>query len=220
MVESILTREILKKYLRCKVIFLIKLKAVLSQCVETGIRAGINFLDTSPFYGDGKSEEVLGEALRRIPRHCYYIATKCGRYSSDWTKAFDFTEQRVLSEFDNSLRRLQLHSVDILHVHDFEYCQSPAYIAKTTLPAVLKIVQSGRAKYIGITGYPLEEFQKVLDQTPVKVDVVLSYSRNVLVDMSLKVSVNERLYLLISLISLVYHSRTTYRTLRPRVLVS
>ena len=122
-----------------------------------------------------------------MPRHCYYIATKVGRYSSDWTKAFDFTPDRVIQEFDKSLQRLQLSSVDILHVHDFEYCQSPEYIAKTTLPAVLKIVQSGRAKYIGITGYPLQEFQKVLDQTPVKVNVVLSYCRNTLVDMSLQV---------------------------------
>ena len=151
------------------------------------MKSGINFIDTSPFYGDGASEEVLGLALRRIPRHCYYIATKVGRYSSDWTKAFDFTEDRVIREFDISLKRLQLNKVDILHVHDFEYCQSPFYIATTTLPAVLKIVKSGRAKYIGITGYPLEEFQKVLDQTPVKVNVVLSYSRFTLIDMSLKV---------------------------------
>ena len=159
----------------------------LCQCVETGIKSGINFIDTSPFYGDGKSEEVLGETLTRVPRHTYYIATKVGRYSSDWTKAFDFTPERILKEFDNSLKRLQLSRVDILHVHDFEYCQSPEYIAKTTLPAVLQIVQSGRARYIGITGYPLEEFTKVLDKTPIKVDVVLSYSRNSLVDMTLKV---------------------------------
>ena len=79
--------------------------------------------------------------------------------------------------------------MDILHVHDFEYCQSPEYIAKTTLPAVLQIVQSGRARYIGITGYPLEEFTKVLDKTPINVDVVLSYSRNSLVDMTLKVCI-------------------------------
>ena len=42
-------------------------------------------------------------------------------------------------------------------------------------------------RYIGITGYPLEEFQKVLDQTPVKVNAVLSYCRNTLIDCTLKV---------------------------------
>ena len=37
---------------------------------------GLNYVDTSPGYGEGKSEEVLGMALRRVPRHTYYIATK------------------------------------------------------------------------------------------------------------------------------------------------
>ena len=166
------------------------------EVVETGIKSGINFIDTSPFYGDGKSEEVLGTCLRRIPRHCYYIATKVGRYSSDWTKAFDFTPERVIAEFDNSLKRLQLSSVDILHVHDFEYCQNPEYIAKSTLPALLKIVQSGKARYIGITGYPLEEFVKVLDKTPIKVNAVLSYCRNTLIDCKLKVIGNILLILM------------------------
>ena len=157
------------------------------QCVEVGIKSGINLIDTSAAYGDGKSEQVLGEALRRVPRHTYYISTKVGRYRSDLTD-FDYSPERVTHEFDNSLRRLQLSAVDILHVHDFEFCQNPEYIAKTTIPAVLQIVRSGRARYIGITGYPLKEFQKVLDNTPVKVDVVLSYCRNTLIDITLKVS--------------------------------
>merc|ERR1712112_771033 len=155
------------------------------QCVEVGIKSGINLIDTSAAYGDGKSEQVLGEALRRVPRHTYYISTKVGRYRSDLTD-FDYSPERVTHEFDNSLRRLQLSAVDILHVHDFEFCQNPEYIAKTTIPAVLQIVRSGRARYIGITGYPLKEFQKVLDKTPVKVDVVLSYCRNTLIDITLK----------------------------------
>ena len=157
------------------------------ECVETGIKSGINFIDTSPGYGNGMSEEVLGECLRRIPRLCYYIATKCGRYNPDWPKTFDFTPERITREFENSLKRLQLSSVDILHVHDIEYCQSPSYIAKITLPAVVNIVQSGKARFIGITGYPIEEFVKVLDQTPIKVNAILSYCRNTLIDCKLKV---------------------------------
>ena len=52
-------------------------------------------------------------------------------------------------------------------------------------------------RYIGITGYPLEEFQKVLDQTPVKVNAVLSYCRNTLIDCTLKVGNYEIFILLI-----------------------
>ena len=166
------------------------------ECVEQGIKSGINFVDTSPGYGNGMSEEVLGTCLRRIPRHCYYIATKCGRYNPDWPECFDFTPERITREFDNSLKRLQLSSVDILNVHDFEYCQSPSYIAKVTLPAVVKIVLSGKARFIGITGYPIQEFIKVLDQTPVKVNAILSYCRNTLIDCKLKVKKKRQLYFL------------------------
>ena len=137
----------------------------------------MNYIDTSPGYGEGKSEEVLGQALRRVPRHAYYIATKVGRYGADWKNAFDFSEERILAEFDKSLQRLQLTYVDLIQIHDFEFCQDPEKIAKLTLPVLEKIVKSGKARYIGITGYPLEEFHKVLDATETKVDTVLSYAR-------------------------------------------
>jgi len=156
------------------------------QCIETGIRSGVNYIDTAPFYGEGKSEEVLGQALRRVPRHAYYIGTKVGRYAADWNNAFDFTEERILAEFEKSLARLQLPYVDLIQIHDFEFCQDPEKIAMETLPVLEKIVKSGKARYIGITGYSLEEFHKVLDVTQVKVDTVLSYARNIFVDMSLQ----------------------------------
>ena len=145
--------------------------------MDLALRSGVNYIDTSPGYGEGMSEEVLGQALRRVPRHTYYIGTKVGRYGSDWPTTFDFSEERILSEFDNSLKRLQLSYVDVVQLHDFEFCQDPDEIAKKTLPVLEKIVKSGRARYIGITGYPLEEFKKVLDTTPVKIDTVLSYAR-------------------------------------------
>ena len=141
------------------------------------MRSGVNYVDTAPFYGEGKSEEVLGQALKRVPRHTYYIGTKVGRYMADWKNAFDFSEETILAEFEKSLQRLQLSYVDIIQIHDFEFCQDPERIAKETLPVLEKIVKSGKARYIGITGYPLEEFHKVLDVTDVKVDTVLSYAR-------------------------------------------
>jgi len=156
------------------------------KCVDVALRSGINYVDTSPFYGEGKSEEVLGQALRRVPRHAYYIATKVGRYAVDWENAFDFSEERILAEFEKSLQRLQLSYVDLIQIHDFEFCQDPERIAKQTLPVLEKIVKSGKARYIGITGYPLDEFHRVLDATETKVDAVLSYARNIFVDTSLK----------------------------------
>ena len=123
------------------------------------MRAGLNYVDTSPFYGQGRSEEVLGRALRRVPRHTYYIGTKVvggsaggtgtpqvGRYGATWETAFDFSEERILKEFDLSLQRLQLSYVDIIQIHDFEFAQDPVKIALETLPVLEKIVRSGRAR--------------------------------------------------------------------------
>ena len=134
------------------------------------MRSGVNYVDTAPFYGEGKSEEVLGQALRRVPRHTYYIGTKVGRYMDDWNNCFVFGEERISAELEKSLQRLQLSYVDLIQIHDFEFCQDPERIAKETLPVLEKIVKSGKARYIGITGYPLKEFHKVLDATDVKVD--------------------------------------------------
>ena len=120
---------------------------------------------------------MLGQALRRIPRHAYYIGTKVGRYGADWENAFDFSEERILAELDKSLERLQLPYVDLIQIHDFEFCQDPVRIATETLPVLERIVRSGKARYIGITGYSLQEFHQVLDRTQVKVDTVLSYAR-------------------------------------------
>jgi len=156
------------------------------QCIEEGLRSGVNYIDTSPGYGEGESEKVLGQALRRVPRHAYYIATKVGRYTDDWRNTFDFSEERILAEFENSLARLQLQYVDLIQIHDLEFCQDPERIARKTLPVLEKIVKSGKARYIGITGYPLEEFHEVLDDTKVRVATVLSYARNIFVDNSLK----------------------------------
>ena len=47
-----------------------------NEMVLKALRSGINFIDTAPWYGQGVSEQRLGIALKEIPRHTYYIATK------------------------------------------------------------------------------------------------------------------------------------------------
>lgn len=86
--------------------------------VHEAFALGINFFDTSPFYGVTRSETVLGRALAGLPRSEIVVATKCGRYGPD---DFDFSRARVLREFDASLQRLGLDYVDILQCHDIEF---------------------------------------------------------------------------------------------------
>ena len=89
------------------------------QLVETVVRQGINYIDTAPWYGQGRSETVLGNALKNIPRSAYYIATKVGRYEQEVGKMFDFSRGRIVKSVDESLARLGLDYLDLVQVHEF-----------------------------------------------------------------------------------------------------
>lgn len=141
--------------------------------VRRAFLLGINFFDTSPYYGGTLSEKVLGRALKAlgVPRDRYIVSTKCGRYK----EGFDFSAERVTRSIDESLERLQLDYVDILHCHDIEF-GSLDQIVNETIPALLKLKEVGKARFIGITGLPLQIFTYVLDRVPPgTVDVILSY---------------------------------------------
>src|SRR6185295_8991404 len=68
--------------------------------VRVALDCGLNFVDTSPFYGRGMSEVLLGVALRGVPRESYLLCTKLGRY--DLTH-FDYSARRVAESIDVSL---------------------------------------------------------------------------------------------------------------------
>lgn len=142
--------------------------------VREALRLGINFFDTSPYYGATVSETVLGKCLKAldVPRSDYVLSTKCGRYA----EGFDFSEERVTRSVDESLQRLGVDYVDILQIHDIEFASSLDQIVEETIPALNKLRKAGKTRFVGITGLPLEIFTYVLDRVPGgSVDVVLSY---------------------------------------------
>lgn len=155
------------------------------QVVHEAVKNGINYIDTAPWYGHGKSETVLGKALKDIPRSCYYVATKVGRFLPEPDKMFDFSAERTLRSVDDSLARMGLEYVDIIQVHDMEFADNLDVIINETLPALQKVKDAGKARFIGITGYPLENFRTVLERTTVKVDTILTYCRASMNDNSL-----------------------------------
>ena len=86
--------------------------------VRVALDLGINFIDTSPFYGRGMSEVLLGVALRDVPRESYYIGTKLGRYD---VNHFDFSARRVVESVDVSLHRMGVDYLDMILCHDIEF---------------------------------------------------------------------------------------------------
>ena len=116
--------------------------------VHVALNAGMNLIDTSPFYGRGQSEILLGHALQDIPRDSYYLCTKLGRYAGSH---FDFSAKRVVESVDISLERMRVEYLDILLCHDVEFVD-----------------------LIGISGYPMKIFREIAGQCDL--DVVLSYN--------------------------------------------
>jgi L-galactose dehydrogenase len=139
--------------------------------VKVALDLGINFIDTSPFYGRGMSEVLLGIALRDVPRDSYTLCTKLGRYD---LPHFDFSAKRVAESVDVSLHRLGTDHIDIMLCHDIEFVPMQQ-IVDETIPALRKIQQQGKVRYIGVSGYPQKIFRFILEQT--SLDCVLSYNQ-------------------------------------------
>ena len=141
------------------------------QSVRVALDCGLNFIDTSPFYGRGMSEVLLGVALKGVPRDSYIIGTKMGRYD---LAHFDFSARRVAESVDVSLHRLGCGHLDILLCHDIEFVPMQQ-IVDETLPAIRKAQQSGKVRYVGFSGYPQKIFKFICDQA--NADCVLSYNQ-------------------------------------------
>ena len=139
--------------------------------VHAALDCGLNFIDTSPFYGRGMSEVLMGVALRGIARDRYLLGTKLGRYDA---LHFDFSAKRVAESIDVSLHRLGVEHLDICLCHDIEYVPMQQ-IVDETLPALRKIQAQGKVRFVGISGYPMKIFRFILDRT--NLDVVLSYNQ-------------------------------------------
>jgi aryl-alcohol dehydrogenase-like predicted oxidoreductase len=138
--------------------------------VRAALDLGMNLIDTSPYYGRGMSEVLLGVALRDVPRESYTLCTKLGRYAP---AHFDFSARRVAESIDVSLERMKTDHLDIILCHDIEFVDMNQ-IVEETLPAIRKAQQLGKVKLFGISGYPMKIFRWVLERSPL--DVILSYN--------------------------------------------
>jgi len=140
------------------------------RAVNFAIERGINFFDTSPYYGRTLSETRLGAALTG-KRHQVVLSSKCGRYD---TASFDFSGARVKSSVEESLQRLQTGYLDLLIAHDIEFAYREQVIDET-VPAMRDLQRAGKVRAVGISGLPLKVLADVAVRA--KVDFVLSYCR-------------------------------------------
>ncbi|MBA2942651.1 aldo/keto reductase [Paenibacillus sp. CGMCC 1.16610] len=147
--------------------------------VHTAVDLGINLIDVSPYYGLTKAETVLGKAIAQMDRQRFILTTKAGRYGD---AEFDFSKERIIRSVDESLKRLQTDYIDILYLHDIEFAAFDE-IVEEGFPALDALKQSGKIRYLGVSGLPLTVFEKSLAIK--EMDSVLSYCHYALNDTSL-----------------------------------
>ncbi len=134
------------------------------------LERGINLIDTAPIYGHGRSEEIVGRAIRAHGRReDFYIATKAGL---DWNPFGVFsnsTESRIRSELEASLRRLGTDYIDLYQVH---WPDTRTPIAETAA-LLAGFLRQGKVRALGVSNFSvaqMEEFRSVVplasDQPP------------------------------------------------------
>ncbi len=121
--------------------------------------AGINFFDTANVYSDGTSEEITGATLlSMVPRDEVVIATKVhGRMHSD-VNGEGLSRKAIMSEIDNSLRRLGTDYVDLYQIHRWDYTTP----IEETLEALHDVVRAGKVRYIGASSMHAWQFAQAL----------------------------------------------------------
>jgi aryl-alcohol dehydrogenase-like predicted oxidoreductase len=125
--------------------------------IKGALDLGINFFDTANVYSIGRSEEILGAALKDYAkRDEIVLATKVQQKMFDGPNGGGLSRKHIMSQIDQSLKRLQTDYVDLYIIHRWDY-NTPI---EETMAALHDVVKSGKARYIGASAMHAYQFQK------------------------------------------------------------
>ncbi|GGZ00512.1 aldo/keto reductase [Streptomyces poonensis] len=126
--------------------------------IRRALDAGINFFDTANVYSDGTSEEIVGRALAKYARRDEIVlATKVHGAMHEGPNGHGLSRKAIMTEIDNSLRRLGTDYVDLYQIHRFD----PATPVEETMEALHDVVKAGKARYIGASSMYAWQFSKM-----------------------------------------------------------
>jgi aryl-alcohol dehydrogenase-like predicted oxidoreductase len=117
------------------------------ETIRYAAKVGIDFLDTSDAYGNGRNEELISRAIDR-QRHEYVIASKFGNLRRpDGTPTADGRPEYVKAACERSLRRLRTEFIDLYYIHRVD----PAVPIEDTVGAMSDLVREGKVRFLGIS---------------------------------------------------------------------
>jgi aryl-alcohol dehydrogenase-like predicted oxidoreductase len=123
-----------------------------TRIIHRALDAGINFIDTADMYSHGESEEIVGAALQGR-RDSIVLATKVHGAMGDDPNQRGTSRRWIMTEVENSLRRLRTDYIDLYQVHR----PDPAVDIEETLSALTDLVRSGKVRAIGSSTFPASD---------------------------------------------------------------
>ena len=125
--------------------------------------AGINWIDTAAIYGHGRSETVVGRALKQM-RQKPLIATKCGLCWDEQIERIPrLKAQSIRAECHDSLRRLDIESIDLYQIH----FNQPDEDIEEGWTEMTRLVEEGKVKHIGVSNFNAEQLRRIQKIHPV-----------------------------------------------------
>lgn len=126
------------------------------KAIHRAFDVGVNFFDTADAYGDGLSEQVLGEALADLPREEIVVATKVyWHFYPDGRRHPDLSGDYIIAECEQSLKRLKMDYVDIYLLHAYD----PLTPLEETTEALEKLYRAGKIRYYGASNFTVEQMR-------------------------------------------------------------
>ena len=132
------------------------------RAIQAALATGVNWIDTAPFYGWGRAEEIVGRAIRG--REDVLVFTKCGTMRRpDGSDSMDLRPEAIRADVEASLRRLGVERLDLLQIHD----PDPAVPIEETWGTVLDLVAEGVVRHGGISNHEPDAIERALAVGPV-----------------------------------------------------
>ncbi len=133
------------------------------RAIEAALDLGVNWIDTAPFYGWGRAEQIIGKALRG-KRDRVYIFTKCGTLQDgQGGEREDLTPASIRREVEASLRNLQTDYIDLYQFHD----PDPNTPIEESWAAMQALIQEGKVRYGGLSNHTIELMQRAMAIAPI-----------------------------------------------------
>jgi aryl-alcohol dehydrogenase-like predicted oxidoreductase len=124
--------------------------------IERAIELGVNWVDTAPSYGGGRSEEVVGRALRGMSEKPY-VFTKCGQEVRNGVGVNELKAETIERQCEESLRRLGVEAIDLYQIH----WPDPDADIEEGWAACVALLSAGKIRHIGVSNFSVPQLERI-----------------------------------------------------------